>query len=44
MTLGEAIAQAIHEYDVHTVIASRSLRVLNPWAILANADSLRRVA
>jgi hypothetical protein len=44
MTLDQAIAEAIHEHDVHTVIASRSLRVLNPWAILANADSLRRVA
>jgi hypothetical protein len=41
MTLGEAIAQAVYEHDLHTVIASRCLRVLNPWAILANADSLR---
>jgi hypothetical protein len=44
MTLGQAIAEAIHEHDVHTVIVSRCLRVLNPWAIIANADSLRRVA
>jgi hypothetical protein len=42
--MNDAIAQAIYEHDLHTVISSRSLRVLNPWAILANADSLRRVA
>jgi hypothetical protein len=42
--LAQPISEAIREHDVHTVIASRSLRVLNPWAILANADSLRRVA
>jgi hypothetical protein len=41
MTLGQAIAEAIHEHDIHTVIASRCLRILNPWAILANADSQR---
>jgi hypothetical protein len=44
MTLGEAIAQAVYEQDLHTIIASRCLRVLNPWAILANADSHRRAA
>jgi hypothetical protein len=42
--MNDAIAQAIYEHDLHTVISSRSLRVLNPWAILANADSLRQQA
>jgi hypothetical protein len=44
MTLGEALAEAAHEQDVHIVLLSRCLRALNPWAILANADSLRRAA
>jgi hypothetical protein len=39
-----AVQQVLHEHDVFVVMTSRSLRVLNPWAILANADSLRRVA
>jgi hypothetical protein len=44
MTLGEAIAEAVYEQDLHIVVASRCLRILNPWAILANASSLRRAA
>jgi hypothetical protein len=39
-----AVQQVLHEHDVFVVMTSRSLRVLNPWAILANADSLRRAA
>jgi hypothetical protein len=35
------IADAIREHDLFVVVTSRSLRVLNPWAILANANSLR---
>jgi hypothetical protein len=38
--MNEAIAQAMYEHDLHTVIASRCLRAMNPWAILANASSL----
>jgi hypothetical protein len=39
MNLGQAIAEAIHEHDLWLVIATRSLRILNPWAIIANANS-----
>jgi hypothetical protein len=39
-----AVQQVLHEHDVFVVMTSRSLRVLNPWAILANAVSLRRAA
>jgi hypothetical protein len=41
MTLDQAIAEAIHEHDIHTVLFYRSLRVLNPWAMLANAIGYR---
>jgi hypothetical protein len=37
--LAQPISEAIHEHDLWLVVATRSLRVLNPWAILANASS-----
>lgn len=34
------IIEAHHEHSLYVVVSSRCLRILNPWAIMANATSI----